>query len=97
MTSRRGGGIGGLRSRSDVLCGSQARERVRKLFTIERLDQKAIHAGFETGVAIFHQRVGGQRKDRRLAAGAAGLASANAPGRLDAIELFGFDKKANKS
>ena len=68
-----------MRSRSDVLCGSQASERVGKLFAIERLDQKTIHSRFETGIAIFHQRVGGQGEDRRLEAGVVGLAGADEP------------------
>ena len=71
--------------------GGEARQRVGELFAIERLDQKAVHAGFETGVAILHQRIRRQRQDRRLAAGLAGLALADPPCGLDAVELRHLD------
>ena len=51
----------------DVPRGGQARQRIGQLFAIERLDQKTVHAGLEAGIAILHQRVRGQRQDRRAA------------------------------
>src|ERR1700722_12665545 len=49
--------------------GGQARQRIGQFVSIERLDQKAVHADLKAGVTIFHQRVRGQREDRRMAAG----------------------------
>ena len=62
-----------ITSRCDVPCRDEAGERLGEFFAVERLDQKSVHAGFEAGVAVFHQRVGGEREDRRPAARLAGL------------------------
>ena len=51
-------------SRREMPRGGQPRERFGELFAIDRFDQKAVHAGLEAGVAIFHQRIGGERQDR---------------------------------
>src|ERR1019366_4520050 len=71
--------------------GGQASERIGELFAIERLDQKAVHSSLEAGVAILHQRIRGEREDRRLAARLAGLAGADALGCFDAVELRHLD------
>src|SRR5436190_7919292 len=44
----------------DVVRGGEISDRFGKFFSIERFDQEPIHAGLEAGVAIFHQRVGGE-------------------------------------
>src|SRR5258707_14136772 len=75
--------------------GSQCGKRVSQLFTIERLDQKAVHSGLETGVAIFHQRVRRERENWRRAAGLAGLAGADTLGGFDAVELRHLDIHQN--
>src|ERR1700682_2307472 len=67
--------------------GGQTCERVRELFAIERLDQETVHSGFETGIAILHQRVRRERKDRRLAAGLAGLKATDPLGGFDAVAV----------
>lgn len=59
--------------------GRQSRKRVGQSLAIERLDEKAIHAGLETRVTIVDQRVGGQRQDGRAAAGPDGFPFANFP------------------
>src|SRR3981189_3002780 len=59
---------GGRSSGREMPRGGQACKRVGELFTIERLDQKAVHAGFKAGVAILDQRVRREGEDRRLAA-----------------------------
>ena len=83
-------------SGGEIPGGGEARERVGELFAIERLDQKAVHAGLETGVPIFHQRVGGERKDRRAAAGLSGFAGADLLGGFDAVELRHLDVHQNQ-
>ena len=76
--------------------GSQAGEGVGKLFAVERLDQKPVHAGLEAGIAILHQRVRGQCEDRRPAFRLAGFAATNALGGLDAVELRHLDIHQNQ-
>ncbi len=71
--------------------GGETGQRLGELFAIERLDQKAVHSRFETGVAILHQRVRRERQDRCLAAGQAGLEATNALGGFDAVELRHLD------
>ena len=73
------GGRRGVRAASggEMPRGGEARQRVGKLFAIERFDQKAVHSGLKTGVTILHQRVRGQRQDWRVAAGLTGLVGAD--------------------
>src|ERR1700730_15737208 len=71
--------------------GGQACERIGKLFTIERLDQKTVHAGFKAGVAILHQRVRREGEDRRLAARLSRLKATDTLGGFDAVELRHLD------
>ena len=66
-----------ITSRRDVPGRDEAGEGVGEFLAVERLDQKSVHAGLEAGVAVFHQRVGGEGEDRRPAARLAGLESAN--------------------
>ena len=75
----------------DAATAAEAGERVGELFAVERLDQEAVHAGLEAGVAVLHQRVGGERENRRRAAGLTGLAGADALGGFDAVELRHLD------
>ena len=79
-------GLGG-----EMPCAGNAGQRLGELLAVERLDQKSVHAGFEAGIAVFHQRVGGERQDQRAPAGLAGFARANALGGLDAVELGHLD------
>jgi hypothetical protein len=69
----------------------QPGQRLGEFLAIERLDQKTVHAGLETGIAVFHQGVGGECEDRRAPAGFAGLAGADAFGGLDAVKLRHLD------
>ena len=48
--------------------GAQLRQGFDQLLAVDRLDQEPVHPGFEAGVAMLHQRIRGQRKDRRAAA-----------------------------
>src|SRR6185437_15201463 len=73
--------------RRDMSRGRQSRQRVGEFVAVERLYQEAVHTGFEAGIAIFHQRVGGERQDRRRPAGLTGLERADALGGFDAVEL----------
>src|SRR6266850_2656928 len=76
--------------------GGQACERIGQLFTIERLDQKTVHAGFKAGVAIFHQRVCREGEDWRLAARLSRLKATDTPGGFDAVELRHLDVHQNQ-
>jgi len=70
----------------DVVGRRQARERLLELFAIERLDQKAVHAGLKASVAVLDQRVRGQRQDRGRAPGLAGFVASDAFGGFDTVE-----------
>src|SRR5712664_1418131 len=83
-------------SGSEMPRGGQACERICKLFTIERLDQKTVHAGFKAGVAILHQRVGREGKDWRLAARLSRLKATDTLGGFDAVELRHLDVHQNQ-
>src|SRR5207248_3880509 len=48
-------------SRRDVFRRGQPRKCIGQFFAVERLDQKTVYSGLETGVAVFNQRIGGQR------------------------------------
>ena len=64
----------------------QCGQRLVELVAIERLDQEAVHPGLEAGIAILHQRVGGEREDRRPASGLAGFELTDAFGGVDGDE-----------
>src|SRR6266446_2805828 len=76
--------------------GGQPGERVSEFFPIERLDQKAVHSSFKTGIAILRQGVRCQREDRRLAVRLAGLKATDPPGGFDAVELRHLDVHQNE-
>src|SRR6058998_1788687 len=76
--------------------GGQTGERVGELFAIERLDQKAVHSSFKTGITILHQRVRRQRQDWRLTARLAGLKATDTLGCFDAVELRHLDVHENE-
>jgi len=66
--------------------GGQACKCVGEFFTIERLDQKAVHAGFKARVAILDQRVRSEGEDRRLAARLSRLKATDTLGGFDAVK-----------
>src|SRR4030081_741702 len=51
-------------SRGKMPPGGETRQRIGQLFAVERLYQKAVHAGLKAGVAVLQQRVRRQREDR---------------------------------
>ncbi len=57
------------KARSGRKRGRHRRERLAQPLAIERLDQQAVHAGGEAGLAVFGLGIGGERQDagRRLA------------------------------
>ena len=55
-------------------------------FAVERLDQEAVHAGGEAGLAVLGEGVGGQRDDRRARVAAFGLGGADAARGLEAVD-----------
>ncbi len=54
------------------------RNRFAQTFGIERLDQEAVHAGGERGVAIFRVGIGGERQNARGLGAAFGFGGADA-------------------
>ena len=56
------------RSRRHRLAPRSQRDRLGEPLAVERLHQDLVHAGRQAGLAIFRERVGGERDDRRARA-----------------------------
>src|SRR5258705_34034 len=67
-----------LSSQRSPLC--RVVEHFAQPFAVQRLDQKAIHAGGETGLAVLGLRIGGERDDAGGLALGFGFGGANTAG-----------------
>ena len=69
----------------DLPAATEPLQNLRQPVAVERLGEKAVHAGRDAGLAVLVECIGGQRDDRGAWPIACGLGGADASGGLDAV------------